>query len=445
MKEEILEKIKELGIRSIKITFPDTFGVARTKVIPVRHFSHAIEHGAQFAAATFAIDLSNNVAAGTGVAEEIGYADMTAIPDLSTFTILPWEKDTAAVIGDLYFQGEPLTLAPRNILKRIVAEVRQRGYKPIIGSELEFYLLSQGENGEHYTYTNKLGMVYTMNDTVDRQRVTHQITDAIEMMGYEATSFSHEFFPGQYEINLHHAEALAMADRTFLFKQAVKEIAWQNNLLATFMGKPRNDLGGSGLHTHMSLEDPETGKNLFNDPNGPHGLSKLAYQWVAGQMEHALGTTAIVAPTINSYKRYVPGAFAPFLVLWGHDNRSCYTRVPPERGGGARVENRMPDGVANPYLVFAALLAAGLDGIDRDLDPGPGYEGDSYEITEPGDIPVVPQYLHEALAELQKDEYICRMMGPEFTQAFLTLKTMEVERFRAHVTDWEFNEYVFHL
>ncbi len=444
MKEEILEQIKTLGIRSVKVTFPDLFGVARAKVVPARHFPHVIEHGVHFAIPTFSLDLAGNPAGGTGVAEEVGYADMTAIPDLSTFTIIPWEPDTAAVIGDLYYQDELLALSPRHILKRVVAEVNKRGYKPVIGSELEFYLLHQTD-GECQTYADKPSMVYTWNETVDRQRVTHQITDAIEAMNYKAISFCHEFFPGQYEINLDHGEALDIADRTFFFKQAVKEIAWQNDLLATFMAKPRSDLGGSGFHIHMSLEDSETGKNLFDDPDGPKGLSKLAYQWIAGQMEHAQGTTAIYAPIINSYKRYVPGAFAPFLALWGFDNRTCYVRIPPERGGGSRVENRMPDGVANPYLVFAAALAAGLDGIDRDLSPSEAYEGDSYEIMEPGDIPVVPQYLHEAIAEMQKDEYICRMMGPEFVQAFTAVKMMEAERFRTHVTDWEFNEYVFHL
>ncbi|MFQ5614436.1 MAG: glutamine synthetase family protein [Anaerolineae bacterium] len=444
MKEQVLEQIKAQGIRSVKVTFPDLFGIARAKVVPARHFPHAIEHGVHFAIPTFSLDLAGNPAAGTGVAEEIGYADMTAIPDLSSFTVIPWEEDSAAVIADLYYQDEPLALAPRQILKRLVAEMNGRGYRAVVGSELEFYLLRQ-VNGEYHTYADKPSMVYTLNETIDRQRVSHQISAAIETMEYQVTSFCHEFFPGQYEINLDHGEALEVADRTFFFKQAVKEIAWQNDLLATFMARPRNDLGGSGFHIHLSLEDAENGQNLFDDPEGRHGLSKLAYQWTAGQLEHAAGTAAILAPTINSYKRYVPGAFAPFLVLWGLDNRTCYVRIPPERGGGARVENRMADGVANPYLAIAATLAAGLDGIERDLDPGPAYEGDSYEITDPGDIPVVPQYLHEAVEALQKDEYICGMLGPEFVRAFVAVKMLEVERFRAHVTDWEFNEYVFHL
>jgi glutamine synthetase len=444
MKAEILEQIKSQGIRSIKVTFPDLFGVARAKVIPARHFGHAIDHGVHFAIPTFALDLAGNPAPGTGVAEEIGYADMTAMPDLSTFTIIPWEKETAAVIGDLYYGDELLPLAPRQILKEMVSEVNELGYTPIIGSELEFYLLQQLD-GECRTYVDKPSMVYTWNETIDRQRVSCQISEAIECMGYEVTSFCHEFFPGQYEINLNHTDALRMADRTFFFKQAVKEIAWKNDLLATFMAKPRSDLGGSGFHLHMSLVDREDGRNLFADPSQPAGLSKLAYQWIAGQLKHAQGTAAIFAPVINSYKRYVPGAFAPFRVLWGMDNRTCYIRIPPERGNGTRIENRMPDGLANPYLVFAAALAAGLDGIERNLDPGPPFAGDSYELSDPCDIPIVPQYLHEAIAELEKDKYMCFKMGPQFVQAFTAIKQLEIERFRAHVTDWEFNEYAFHL
>jgi len=444
MKAEILERIQAQGIQSIKVTFPDLFGVARAKVVPARHFAHAIDHGVHFAIPTFALDLAGNPATGTGVAEEIGYADMTAIPDLSTFTLIPWERNTAAVVADLYYRDELLPLAPRQILKNMVAEVNQLGFTPIIGSELEFYLLEQVE-GECRTYVDKPSMVYTWNETIDRQRVSHQIAEAIEIMGYEVTSYCHEFFPGQYEINLNHAEALQIADRTFFFKQAVKEIAWQNNLLATFMAKPRSDLGGSGFHLHMSLNDRTTGANAFSDPTAPGGLSRLAYQWTAGQLAHAQGTAAIFAPVINSYKRYVLGAFAPYFVLWGLDNRTCYIRIPPERGGGARIENRMPDGLANPYLVFAAALAAGLDGVQRDLDPGPGFEGDAYAITDPGEIPIVPQYLHDALDALARDEYICAKMGPQFIQAFTAVKRMEVERFRAHVTDWEFHEYAFHL
>ncbi|MBM4422284.1 MAG: glutamine synthetase [Chloroflexi bacterium] len=442
--ETILRQIESEKIRTIKVEFPDFFGVARAKAVPARHFPKVIEHGVQFAFPTFALDLAGNPAAGTGTAEETGYADMTAIPDLATFTRLPWEPNTAAVIADLYYKDEPIALAPRNILKRIIAEYEQRNLVPVVGSELEFYLIKR--DGDSWrTYADKPSMVYTWNTTIDPDGITRKIMDAVEDMGHRAVAVAHEFFPGQYEINLDHGEALDMADRTFFYKQAVKEIAFQNGLMATFMAKPRSDLGGSGYHLHLSLADRKTHANLFFDEKSADGLSELARHFIGGQIAHARGLTAVFAPTVNSYKRYVPGAFAPFYILWGYDNRTCYVRIPPERKGGARVENRTPDGVANPYLVFAAALAAGLDGLDRKLDPGAAFDGDAYALADPAKTPVVPQYLHEAITALEEDEILSKMMGPEFVKAFAAVKRLESQRFRAHVTDWEFNEYAFHL
>ncbi|HKZ69959.1 MAG TPA: glutamine synthetase family protein [Anaerolineales bacterium] len=444
MVEAILRQIDSAHIRTIKVEFPDFYGVPRTKAVPSRQFPHVLEHGIQFAFPTFALDFGGNPASGTGTAEEIGYADMTAIPDLGTFTVLPWEPHTAAVVADLFYQGEPIALAPRNILKRVLAEYHTRNLFPLVGSELEFYLLKR-DNGAWRTYSDKPSMVYTWNSTVDPDGITRKICDAVEEMGHRALAVAHEFFPGQFEINLDHGEPLNMADRTFFYKQAVKEIACQNGLMATFMAKPRTDLGGSGYHLHLSLTDPNTHANLFYDPNGDHEISDLARWFIGGQIAHARGLTAVFAPTVNSYKRYVLGAFAPYYVVWGYDNRTCYVRIPPERKGGTRVENRTPDGVANPYLVFAAALAAGLDGIDRKLDPGPAFEGDAYTGADPNSTPVVPQYLHEAVAALEQDQVLCGMLGPSFVKAFTAVKRLEAQRFRSYVTDWEFNEYAFHL
>lgn len=442
--DTVLKQIETEKIQIVKVEFPDLYGVARAKGIPARNFAHAVEHGVQFAFPTFALDLAGNPASGTGTAEETGYADMTAKPDLSTFTVLPWEPNTAAVIADLYYQGEPIALAPRNILKRVVAEYEKRKLVPIVGSELEFYLL-KNEGGAWRTYSDKPSMVYTWNTTIDPDGITRKIIDAAEAMELRALAVSHEFFPGQYEINLDHGEAVNVADRTFFYKQAVKEIACQNGLMATFMAKPRSDLGGSGYHLHLSLADPSSKANVFYDPKGDHELSDLARHFIAGQVAHARGMTAVFAPTINSYKRYVLNAFAPYYVVWGYDNRTCYVRIPPERHGGTRVENRTPDGVANPYLVFAAALAAGLDGIDRKLDPGKPFEGDAYAGADPSTTPLVPQYLHEAVAALEEDTVLCEWLGAPFVKAFTAVKRLESARFRAHVTDWEFNEYSFHL
>lgn len=441
--DDVLRQIETRGIHTIKVEFPDLFGIARVKAVPVGHFPHVLEHGIQFGIPAFALDLAGNLAEGTGVAEEVGYADMTAIPNPGTFCVLPWEPGTAAVIADLYYQGELVEMAPRRILQRIVTAYAEQGYTPIVGSELEFYLLRQVD-GRWETYVTCPGMLYTWNETVDELRISQQIGQAMEAMGHPVTAYAHEFFPGQYEINLLHGPALEVADRTFFFKQAVKEIAHKNGLLATFMAKPRNDLGGSGYHLHMSLSD-ERGRNLFYDPDDANGLSTLARNFIAGQLAHARSAIALFAPTVNSYKRYVLGAFAPYYVLWGLDNRTCYVRVPPERGGDTRVENRAPDGAANPYLAIAVALAAGLDGIDRRLNPGPPYEGDAYTTASPAEHEVVPLYFHEAIDELLRDEHLCQMLGPEFVRAYTAVKRLEIRRFREYVTEWEFNEYAYHL
>jgi glutamine synthetase len=444
-KKEVLEIISARGIKTIRVDWCDHYGINRGKGVPADRFSHVIDDGIHCALPTFALDLGGNVATGTGTAEEVGYADLTAIPDLSTFRVIPWEENTARVIADLYFEGKPLALSPRGILKKVVKEYNDKGLKPVVGSELEFYLF-QKNNGKWEYYADKTSMVYTMNPMVDKLNIIGKVKTAMAQMGYSVLYFNHEFFPSQYEINIIHGDVVEVADITFTFKQVVKEIAFQHGLLATFMGKPRNDGGGSGYHLHISLYDESKEKNLFDDPKGKYGLSELALQSIAGQLKHAEGMSAILASNINSYKRYVPGAFAAYYIVWGLDNRTTYIRIPPERGHGTRIENRAPDGSGNPYLVFAAALAAGLDGINRKLDPGEPFIGDAYRLLEgTNQYPVVPLSFGEALEEFKKSDFIREALGEPFVKMFLAVKGMEWNRFRNYVTDWEFNEYAFYL
>jgi len=212
------------------------------------------------------------------------------------------------------------------------------------------------------------------------------------------------------------------------------------------MGKPRNDGGGSGYHLHISIYDESGQKNLFEDKKGRYGLSQIALQSIAGQLKHAREMSAILASNVNSYKRYVPGAFAPYYIIWGLDNRTTYIRIPPERGHGTRIENRAPDASANPYLVFALALSAGLDGINQKLDPGEPFIGDAYRLLEgTNQYPIVPLSFGEALEEFRKSEFIKEALGEPFVKMFLAVKEMEWNRFRNYVTDWEFNEYAFYL
>lgn len=442
--EQVKNFIKERGIQTVRVEYPDFHGVLRGKALPVKKFLHAASEGIQFALPLFALDLAGNVAQGTGVAEELEYPDMMARPDLGTLTVIPWEKGTARVLADLYFQGEPLSLAPRQILRRVMEEYREIGLVPVTASELEFYLCRQAES-RLVRYVDRPSMVYTVNSMADPENFISRLRAVMTEMNMEIIASNHEFFASQYEINFKHADALAEADNAVAFKQAVKEMACREGLLATFMARPFNDVGGSGYHLHVSLRNAETGQNAFCDPGSPGGLSGLARQFIAGQLKHARALAPLLAPTVNSYKRYQLFSFAPYYIVWGMDNRSTLIRVPAERGEATRLENRQADAAANPYLVIAAVLAAGLDGIKSGLDPGDPFAGDAYRIPNPEDCRVMPRSLRCALDDLEKSGFAAGFLGPEFVKAYLAVKRLECQRFFDFVTDWEINEYSFFL
>ena len=257
----------------------------------------------------------------------------------------------------------------------------------------------------------------------------------------QVTAANHEFSPGQFEINLNHSELLDAADRAFRMKSAVQEIARHEGMLATFMAKPFNDEGGSGFHLHVSLVD-EDKVNVFGDPEGPDGLSQIGRSAVAGVLAHAPALAAILNPTINSYKRFGPDTLAPWLIDWGMDNRSAMVRIPPERGAGTRMEVRLGDATANPYLAMAAVAAAIYLGVRDKLEPPEPLQGYGYD---PDSAPMLPQSLPEALDALEADTDLIAVLGEFFVTSFVTYKLNEVERFSRFVTDWEFREYAYHL
>ena len=435
---ERLDEIREAGIKRVRIHFNDLLGVSRNKVVPLGELDDVAEEGVNFCVSAFCVDHVGDVIEGTGLGSEVHYRDAQAIPDLSTLTVVPWERDTAIVIGDVYFDGKPLPSSPRGLLKRACAEIERRGLRPVAGHELEFFLLRP--NGAGYEqYAKQPGLVYTLSPSVDTDGVVREMEDAVEAMGLPVVGANQEYFGSQWEINLRYAEALKAADDAHLFKLAVKEIAAKHGLVATFMGKPLEQQGTSGYHLHLSLWN-EDGSNAFDDPSAPDGLSETCRQFVAGQLEHARGMTAIMAPTINAYKRFLAMAFAPYWITWGPDNRTVYARIPRERGKATRVENRAGDGTANAYLASAAAIFAGLDGLDRELDPGEPIHGDAYALE--GGYPLMPFSLAEALDALAADEYFRRALGDQFVQAFVTMKRSEVSRFASAVTDWELREYL---
>jgi glutamine synthetase len=269
------------------------------------------------------------------------------------------------------------------------------------------------------------------------------MTEWLAELGLEVFAVNHEFMNSQYEINLRHSDALTAADRAFLLKSAVKDIAAQNGLLATFMGKPFNDQGGSGTHLHLSLNRDE--RNCFHAPEGADGVSDEFRHFIAGVLAHAPALMALLNPTINAFRRIQPDSLAPTHANWGWDNRSTFIRVPPERGGATRLEIRVGDGAANPYLAIAAVLAAGTDGIRRKLDPPAPVAGDAYRADPDAAGDQLPGTLEDALDALEADEVLTSALGAQICADFLAIKRFEVERHRAWVSDWEIAEYVHHL
>ncbi len=438
--KEIQEIIKTKNITSLRLEFPDLYGLSRSKMMPAKHLERVAEEGLGFAQAIYGIHLGNDVAENSGCGYEIDWKDMTIIPDMDTFTVLPYLEGTARLIGGAFRDGNPIAVDPRYCLQRILKQYDEMGLRAVCATELEFFLFQLDEAGSPALYNPNLSSVYQIGPGSDKAAFLQKLQNTLVDMGIDILYMNHEFFPSQYEINWKYDEALKMADDSFTFKTACKEMAVLNNLLLTFMGRPTTDGGGSGYHVHLSLSDPKTFKNLFDDPKGKNGISDLTRYFIGGQIAHAKGMSALFAPTINSYTRYVPDSFCPYFLTWGLDNRTVYCRVPDERGSATRVENRAPCASANPYLVFAASFAAGLDGIKNKIEPGEPFVGD-VGFAEPGTLDTVPFYLQDALKELKADKVICEALGPELLQAFIALKENELDRFRKYVTDWEFNEY----
>ena len=426
----------DAGVDRVRVHFTDLLGVSRNKVVPTSVLDEVCEDGINFCISAFCVDHAGDVIEGTGLGAELDFRDAQVVPDLSTLTVVPWERSTAIAIGDVVMDGEPLPASPRQLLRRAADELAVRGLRAVAGHELEFFILRPNGSG-YEQYAKQPGLVYTLSPSVDAGGVMREMEDSVRAMGLPYVASNQEYFGSQWEINLRYDDALKAADDAHLFKLAVKEIAAKHGLVATFMGKPVQELGTSGYHLHVSLWN-EDGENAFDDPGASDGLSAVCRQFLAGQLEHARGMTAIMAPTINAYKRFLAMAFGPWNVTWGHDNRTVYARVPRERGKATRIENRAGDGTANAYLASAAALFAGIDGLDRELDPGPPVSGVAYELE---DRPLMPFSLGEALDALEADEYFKRVLGEQFVQAFVAMKRSEVSRFASAVTDWELNEY----
>jgi glutamine synthetase len=423
------------GINNVLFELPDMHGTARTKIVPLNKVRGFAEKGLNMYGGTLALDTRSFVISGTRYNEEVNYADQVLIPDLSTAAIVPWMHKTARLICDTYWaDGTPLHAAPRHVLRRAVTELDKLGYQAVVGLEYEFYLLDPTTMKPVF---DGLHIFNTMRNTA--VPVAERIVELMPQIGIDIITANCEYGPGQFEINYGPHEGLRAGDLGFTFKNGVKYIARQLGYHATFMTKPFTDQSACGAHTHISLISKESGENAFLDTNDQYGLSQTAYHFTQGMLKHANAAMALMAPTPNCYHRFVPHHFAPSNISWGLEDRSAMIRAKNSRDSRTHLENRLPTGLSNSYLATAAVIAAGVLGLKDALMPPELVEGlaESYGGFEP-----LPPTLDDALNALEGDEAFRSILGDEFVQVFTTIKRSELARLKAHVTDWERDEYL---
>lgn len=358
----------------------------------------------------------------------------------STDDIRPgWEKGTGVVVASITKDGDPIELAPRSILERVVADWKAMGLMPMVGLELEAFLFEpDGDRGWRPIHTPG-SYVYGTGTSVDPSGTIDEVMDTAREMGIELESVNSEYDDGQFELTLRYDEALKAADDAFLFKVMAKEVAAKRGYLLSFMGKPITERGGSGTHINFSLMD-DNGRNALSDPSDPNGIGSLARQCIAGMVHDHVSMTALVAPTVNAYKRLQPGSLNGYYANWGYDHRGVAVRIPPTRGEGTRLEHRLADGSTSVHLAAAATLVAALRGVSMDLDCPPAETQDC--ITGVDTDVTVPGSLEAALDALEADKEFVEAFSPSYVEGFLAIKRAEWERYVTHTTDWEIAEYL---
>lgn len=420
---------RDQGIRYFLISFTDLFGVQRSKLVPAESIDQMASDGAGFAGFAAWLDMTP------------ADPDILAIPDSDRLIQLPWQPEVGWMPADLHtITGEPLEQAPRVVLKRVLKQAEALGYRIKTGVECEYFLLSADGEQISDKLDRQSKPCYDQQALMRRYEVIREICDVMLSLGWGAYQNDHEDGNGQFEMNWKYDDALVTADRQAFFKYMVKSIAEKHELRATFMPKPFAHLTGNGCHTHLSVWDTTDKENLFYDPQGELGLSQLGYQFIAGVLNSAEALCAITNPTVNSYKRInapvtTSGAtWSPNTASYSGNNRTHTIRIPD----AGRFECRLPDGAANPYLLPAALIAAGLDGIAQKRDPGVRRDNNSYTDPLPPDqAKVLPANLLDALRCLEKNEVIGRSLGEAFTTAYLKLKYQEWQQSSACITPWE--------
>ena len=432
---EMLERIDADLVKFLRLQFTDIQGQPKNVAIPVEQAEKALTEGIWFDGSSI-----------EGFAR-IEESDMLLKPDLATYAILPWRPADARVarfICDIYTYGnKPFEGDPRHILKKTLAEAAQMGYKFNTGPELEFFLFKMC-NGRPSVEFQDWGGYFDLAPTDSAENVRRDIVFALTNMGFEIEASHHEVAESQHEIDFKYSDALDTADKVITFKFATKTLALKENLHATFMAKPIGGINGSGMHTHGSLM--KDGKNAFYDPDGPKQLSDTCLYYIGGLLKHARAITRVANPTINSYKRLVPGYEAPVYITWSTANRSALVRVPAARGNSTRAEFRSPDPMCNPYLTFAAMLAAEMDGIKNKIMPPESTDKNIYHLSaeerKKMGITMLPGSLMEAQEELSKNTVLSRAMGSHVMECLESIAVMESDAFRLTVHPWELDRYL---
>ena len=435
--QAVINEIDEQNIDFLRLQFTDILGVVKNVSVPAHQAEKAFTEGIYFDGSSI-----------EGFVR-IQESDMRLVPDPETFAVLPWRDDgdsgAARLICDIVdTDGEPFVGGPRQVLKSVLEKADEMGYTVSIGPEPEFFLFKTDDQGNATTIPHDNGGYFDLAPKDLASDVRKEIIFTLEEMGFEIEASHHEVAEGQHEINFKYADALTTADNIATFRAVVRAVAAQHDLHATFMPKPIAEINGSGMHSHISLFDEDG--NAFADDDDEFNLSETAYQFMGGVLNHAQAFTAVTNPTVNSYKRLVPGYEAPIYVAWSDTNRSALVRVPDAAGVSARFEVRSPDPSCNPYLGYAALIAAGLHGIETDADPGEPVQEDIYEFDDAKrkeyGIDTLPPNLGSAVDELDADEVVSEALGPHVSEKFVEAKSQEFSEYLTQVSDWEEDRYL---
>lgn len=439
-KEDILKSAEENNVEFIRLQFTDVFGIMKNVAITLSQLEKALDNECMFDGSS--ID---------GFVR-IDESDMYLHPDYDSWTIFPWRKhqnaQTARLICDIYKSDNktPFLGDPRNVLKKVCDEAKEMGYSFNVGPECEFFLFKLDEEGRPTTTVADEAGYFDLNPIDCGENCRRDICLALEDMGYTIEASHHEVAEGQHEIDFKFDEVVKTADNVMTFKHVVKTYATKHGLHATFMPKPIYGINGSGMHTNMSLSRISDGSNAFADPSDEMGLSKEAYSFIAGVLAHVKGIAAFSNPTVNSYKRLVPGYEAPSYIVWSASNRSTLVRIPAARGKGTRVELRCPDPTCNPYLEMALCLAAGLDGIKKNMTPPASVDynvfGLSADELEKAGIECLPGSLEEAIAASKADSFVKDTLGTHIYNNYIEGKEAEWDEYRKQVSQWEIDKYM---